>query len=267
MLATVVAAAAGYAISTSQSAVYQAEGSVLLSDPRGTAVLTDPFTAYIDQGRYVANEAEVFTSRPVAVRASELLGGDPDANARLRLAISDAKAARMPKDTIERTIKKATGELEGVSYEEIRYEGYGVGGAAVIVDCLSDNRNRTAADVRHAFSKYGGNLGSDGSVSFLFDHCGVISYPAGCDEDAIMEAALEAGAEDVVTNDDGSVDARDVLLASRAVLGLSPLSGPQKARGNVAPLVNGQPQSLPDDAFTLADLLLIQSKALAVLNF
>ena len=159
------------------------------------------------KGAQDKKRGKIFTRliREIAV-ASGMGGGDPAANPRLRLAIDKARAENLPKDTIERAIKRGSGEIEGEAYAEIRYEGYGVGGAAVIVDCLSDNRNRTAADVRHAFSKYGGNLGSDGSVSFLFDHCGVISYPAGCDEDAIMEAALEAGAEDVVPNEDGTVD-------------------------------------------------------------
>ena len=112
----------------------------------------------------------------------------------------------MPKDTIERAIKRGSGELEGVNYEEIRYEGYGINGAAVIVDCMTDNRTRTVADVRHAFSKYGGNLGTDGSVAFLFKHCGQIVFAPGTDEDKVMEAAIDAGAEDVVTNDDGSIE-------------------------------------------------------------
>ncbi|MBT8445335.1 MAG: YebC/PmpR family DNA-binding transcriptional regulator [Gammaproteobacteria bacterium] len=139
----------------------------------------------------------------VAARAG---GGDPDANPRLRLAIDKAKAQSMPKDNIERAVKRGSGQMDGDDYEEILYEGYGPGGVAVMVDCLTDNRNRTVADVRHAFAKFGGNLGADGSVAYLFNNVGLISYPAGVDEDAIMEAAIEAGAEDVVANDDGSVD-------------------------------------------------------------
>ena len=159
------------------------------------------------KGAQDKKRGKIFTRliREVTVAAG-MGGGDPNANPRLRLAIDKARAENLPKDTIERAIKRGSGEIDGEAYEEIRYEGYGVGGAAVIVDCLSDNRNRTAADVRHAFSKYGGNLGSDGSVAFLFDHCGVISFPDGCDEDAIMECALEAGAEDVVNNEDGTID-------------------------------------------------------------
>ena len=133
-------------------------------------------------------------------------GGDPNFNPRLRMAIEKAKAVNMPKDKIENAIKKGTGELEGVSYEEIRYEGYGIGGAAVMVDCLTDNRTRTVAEVRHAFSKYGGNMGTDGCVAFMFKHCGQFIYAPGTDEATLMDAAIEAGAEDVATNDDGSIE-------------------------------------------------------------
>ena len=133
-------------------------------------------------------------------------GADPSMNPRLRLAIDKATANNMPKDTIERAAKRGAGELEGVAYEEIRYEGYGINGAAVIVDCMTDNRTRTVADVRHAFSKYGGNLGTDGSVAFLFKHCGQLVFAPGTDEDKLMEAALDAGADDVVANDDGSLE-------------------------------------------------------------
>ncbi|MDZ3824578.1 MAG: YebC/PmpR family DNA-binding transcriptional regulator [Pseudoxanthomonas sp.] len=139
--------------------------------------------------------------------AARMGGGDPAMNPRLRLAMDKATAASMPKDNIERAIKKATGELEGVSYEETRFEGYAPGGVAVIVDCLTDNRNRTVADVRHAFSKHGGNLGTDGSVAFMFRKLGVLSFAPGCSEDAVMEAALEAGADDVVVfPEDGSIE-------------------------------------------------------------
>jgi YebC/PmpR family DNA-binding regulatory protein len=138
--------------------------------------------------------------------AARMGGGDIDANPRLRLAVDKAKAQSMPKDNIERAIKRGSGEIEGEDYEEIRYEGYGPGGAAVMVDCLTDNRNRTVADVRHAFSKYGGNLGADGSVAYLFNHCGQLLYPPGSDEDAITEAAIEAAAEDVVVADDHSIE-------------------------------------------------------------
>ena len=133
-------------------------------------------------------------------------GGDPNFNPRLRLAIDKAKADNMPADNIERAVKRGTGELEGVSYEEVRYEGYGIGGAAVMVDCLTDNKTRTVADVRHAFSKYGGNLGTDGSVAFQFKHCGQIILAPGTDEDKVMEVVLEAGAEDVIHNEDDSIE-------------------------------------------------------------
>lgn len=138
--------------------------------------------------------------------AAKMGGGDPDANPRLRLAIDKAKAQSMPKDNIERAVKRGSGETDGADYQEIRYEGYGPGGTAVMVDCLTDNRNRTVAEVRHAFTKYGGNLGADGSVNYLFNHVGQLLYPVGSDEDRIMEAAIEAGAEDVVVDADGSIE-------------------------------------------------------------
>ncbi|MCI4440210.1 YebC/PmpR family DNA-binding regulatory protein [Tibeticola sediminis] len=133
-------------------------------------------------------------------------GGDPSANPRLRMAIEKAKAANMPADTIKRNIDKATGNLEGVNYEEIRYEGYGIGGAAIILDTMTDNRVRTVAEVRHAFSKYGGNLGTEGSVAFQFKHCGQLIFAPGTSEDKVMEVALEAGAEDVITDEEGAIE-------------------------------------------------------------
>jgi YebC/PmpR family DNA-binding regulatory protein len=133
-------------------------------------------------------------------------GGDASANPRLRLAIDKAKAVNLPADTVKRNIDKATGNLEGVNYEEIRYEGYGIGGAALIVDCMTDNRVRTVAEVRHAFSKYGGNLGTEGSVAFQFTHCGQFVFAPGASEDKLMEVTLEAGADDVVVGDDGSIE-------------------------------------------------------------
>src|SRR6476469_1706367 len=154
-----------------------------------------------------AKRGKVFTRliKEITV-AARLGGGDPSANPRLRLAMDKAMDQNMPKDTIERAIKRGSGGLEGVSYEEIRYEGYGINGAAVIVDCITDNRTTTVADVRHAFSKYGGNLGTDGSVAFLFRHCGQIVFPPGTSEDRVMEAAIDAGAEDVITNEDKSIE-------------------------------------------------------------
>ena len=133
-------------------------------------------------------------------------GGDPAANPRLRLAIEKAKAANMPADTVKRNIDKATGNLEGVTYEEIRYEGYGIGGAAIIVDTMTDNRVRTVAEVRHAFSKHGGNMGTEGSVAFQFKHCGQLIFAPGTSEDKVMEVALEAGAEDVITDEEGAIE-------------------------------------------------------------
>lgn len=159
------------------------------------------------KGRQDAKRGKIFTRliKEITV-AAKLGGGDPAINPRLRMAIEKAKAESMPKDNIENAVKRGSGQLEGVNYEEIRYEGYGISGAAVMVDCLTDNRQRTVADVRHAFSKYGGNLGTDGSVAFLFKHCGTLLFAPGADEDKVMEAALEAGADDVITNDDGSIE-------------------------------------------------------------
>ncbi|MGV6826127.1 MAG: YebC/PmpR family DNA-binding transcriptional regulator [bacterium] len=143
--------------------------------------------------------------REVTVAAKQG-GGEIETNPRLRLAVEKAQGANMPKDTIDRAVKRGAGGAEGEDYEEIRYEGYGPGGTALIVDCLTDNRNRTASEVRHAFTKHGGNLGTDGSVAYMFSKKGICSYAPGADEDALMEAALEAGADDVVTNDDTSID-------------------------------------------------------------
>jgi YebC/PmpR family DNA-binding regulatory protein len=159
------------------------------------------------KGKQDAKRGKLFTKliREVTVSA-RMGGGDPDANPRLRAAIDSAKSQSMPKDTIERAVKRGAGGDEGDNLDEIRYEGYGPGGVAVMVDCMTDNRNRTVAEVRHAFSKSGGNLGTDGSVAYLFNKVGLISYPSDMDEDALMEAALEAGAEDIVTNQDGSID-------------------------------------------------------------
>jgi len=154
-----------------------------------------------------AKRGKVFTRliKEITV-AARLGGGDAGINPRLRLAIDKARDQNMPKDTIENAIKRGSGQLEGVNYEEIRYEGYGIGGAAVIVDCMTDNRTRTVADVRHAFAKHGGNLGTDGSVAFLFKHCGQLVLAPGADENKVMELAIDAGAEDVVTHDDGSIE-------------------------------------------------------------
>jgi len=154
-----------------------------------------------------AKRGKIFTqiNRILSVAAREG-GGDPDSNPALRLAIEKANAVNMPKDNIERAIKKATGDLDGVTYEELKYEGYAPGGVAVLVECLTDNRNRTVAEVRHTFTKYGGNLGTDGSVAYLFSKIGVLNFAPGTSEDDVMEVALDAGADDIVTGDDGSIE-------------------------------------------------------------
>jgi YebC/PmpR family DNA-binding regulatory protein len=159
------------------------------------------------KGRQDEKRGRVFSrlAKEITV-AARMGGGDASFNPRLRLAVDKAKGVNMPADNIDRAVKKGTGELEGVTYEEIRYEGYGIGGAAVMVDCLTDNKTRTVADVRHAFNKYGGNMGTDGCVAFQFKHCGQMLFAPGTSEDALMEAALEAGADDVATNDDGSIE-------------------------------------------------------------
>ena len=159
------------------------------------------------KGRQDEKRGKVWTRiiREITVAARQG-GGDTSMNPRLRLAIEKAKAANMPADTVKKNVDKATGALEGVHYEEIRYEGYGIGGAAIIVDCMTDNRVRTVAEVRHAFSKYGGNLGTEGSVAFQFKHCGQLVFAPGTSEEKLMEVALEAGADDVIAGEDGSVE-------------------------------------------------------------
>ena len=159
------------------------------------------------KGAQDAKRGKLFTKliREITV-AARMGGGDPDSNPRLRSAIDKGLTNNMKKDTIENAIKRGTGDLEGVNYEEVRYEGYGTAGVAILVDCMTDNRNRTVSEVRHAFSKYNGNLGTDGSVAYLFSKLGFIGYPEGSDEELIMDVALEAGAEDVVTDDDGTIE-------------------------------------------------------------
>ena len=185
------------------------------------------------EGRKNAEDArrgKIFTKiiREISV-AARAGGGDPGGNPRLRSAIDKALSANMSKDVIERAVKKATGELEGVEYEEIRYEGYAPGGIAVIVDCLTDNRVRTVADVRHAFGKFGGNLGTEGSVAFMFHKVGVLSYAAGADEEKVTDAAIEAGTDDIVVYpEDGAIDvitspeAFDAVKAAMQAAGLEP---------------------------------------------
>ena len=181
------------------------------------------------KGRQDEKRGKVWTRiiREIVVAARQG-GGDLNMNPRLRLAVEKAKASNMPADTIKKNIDKATGNLEGVNYEEIRYEGYGIGGAAIIVDCMTDNRVRTVAEVRHAFSKYGGNLGTEGSVAFQFKHVGQFVFAPGTSEDKVMEAALEAGADDVLTDDDGAIEvlcappAFEAVKAALEAAGLKP---------------------------------------------
>ena len=159
------------------------------------------------KGKQDAKRGKIFTRliREITV-AARLGDSDPASNPRLRLAMEKAYEHNMPKDNVERAIKRGSGELEGVEYMELRYEGYGINGAAVMVDCMTDNKTRTVADVRHAFAKYGGNLGTDGSVAFLFKHCGQMIFAPGTDENALMEVALDSGAEDIINNEDGSLE-------------------------------------------------------------
>lgn len=181
------------------------------------------------KGRQDEKRGKVWTRviREITVAARQG-GGDLAMNPRLRLAVEKAKAANMPADTVKKNIDKATGNLEGISYEEIRYEGYGIGGAAIIVDCMTDNRVRTVAEVRHAFSKYGGNMGTEGSVAFQFKHVGQFVFAPGTSEDKVMEAALEAGADDVVTDADGAIEVLceapqfETLKAALDAAGLAP---------------------------------------------
>jgi len=182
-------------------------------------------------------------------------GGDPSANPRLRLAIDKAKAVNLPADTVKRNIDKATGNLEGVSYEEIRYEGYGIGGAAVIVDCMTDNRVRTVAEVRHAFSKYGGNLGTEGSVAFQFKHCGQFVFAPGTSEDKVMEVALEAGAEDVVTGEDGSIEVISAPADFEAVQAALSQAGLKAEVAEVTMRAENPVEVTGDDAVRMQKLL------------
>ncbi len=208
------------------------------------------------KGRQDAKRGKIFTRliKEITV-AAKMGGGDPSINPRLRLAIEKAKAESMPKDNIENAVKRGSGQLEGVNYEEIRYEGYGLNGAAVMVDCLTDNRQRTVADVRHAFSKFGGNLGTDGSVAFLFKHCGTLLFAPGADEDRIMEAALEAGAEDVVTNDDGSIEVITAPNDFAAVKEALEAAGLKAEVGEVTMKAENEVVFTGDDAVKMQKLL------------
>ena len=208
------------------------------------------------KGRQDEKRGRVFSKliKEVTV-AARMGGGDPNFNPRLRLAVDKAKGENMPSDNIDRAIKRGTGELEGVSYEEARYEGYGIGGAAVMVDCLTDNKTRTVADVRHAFSKHGGNMGTDGCVAFQFKHCGQLMFAPGTDEDALMEAALEAGAEDVLTHDDGSIE---VITAPYEYTGIKEAlekSGFKAEFGEVSMKPENETEVAGDDAVKMQKLL------------
>lgn len=209
------------------------------------------------KGRQDAKRGKIFTRliKEITV-AARMGGGDVATNPRLRMAVDKAKAESMPKDNIENAIKRGSGTLEGVNYEEMRYEGYGISGAAVMVDCLTDNKQRTVADVRHAFSKYGGNLGTDGSVAYMFRHCGVILFEPGASEDKVMEVALEAGAEDVISDpDDGSIEVItqpndfETVKAALEAAGLKPAHGEVTMRASTETVLTG------DDAARMQKLL------------
>ena len=208
------------------------------------------------KGRQDEKRGKVWTRviREIMV-AARTGGGDLGINPRLRLAVDKAKAANMPADTIKRNIDKATGNLEGVSYEEIRYEGYGIGGAAIIVDTMTDNRVRTVAEVRHAFSKYGGNLGTEGSVAFQFKHCGQIIFAPGTNEDKVMEVALEAGAEDVITDDDGAIEVLTAYADFEAVKHALEASGLKPEVAEVTMRPENTIELAGDDAMKMQKIL------------
>ncbi len=203
-----------------------------------------------------AKRGKIFTRliKEITV-AAKLGGGDLSCNPRLRLAVDKAYENNMPKENVERAIKRGTGDLEGVVYEELRYEGYGPAGVAVMVDCMTDNKTRTVADVRHAFSKHGGNLGTDGSVAFLFKHCGQMLFAPGTDEDKLMEAALEAGAEDVVTNDDGSIEVITGPYEFTAVKEALVKAGFQPELGEVTMKPSSENELAGDDAVKMRKML------------
>ena len=208
------------------------------------------------KGRQDEKRGKVWTriTREIIVAAREG-GGDIAMNPRLRLAIEKAKAANMPADNIKRNVDKATGNLDGVTYEEIRYEGYGIGGAAIIVDTMTDNRVRTVAEVRHAFSKYGGNMGTEGSVAFQFKHCGQIVFAPGTSEDKVMEVALEAGADDVVVGDDGSIEVLTAPTDFEAVRDALTAAGLQAEIAEVTMRADNPVELAGDDAARMQKLL------------
>ena len=208
------------------------------------------------KGRQDAKRGKIFTKLIKEITVSARLGGgDTAMNPRLRAAVAEAKEENMPSDNITRAIKKGTGELEGVNYEEIRYEGYGINGAAIIIDCLTDNKQRAVMDVRHALSKHGGNLGTDGSVVFMFKHCGSIIFEPGANEDMVMEIALENGAEDVITDEDGSIEVitppADFIAVKEALeaAGLKPVMAEVQMKPNMETIFTG------DDAIKMQKIL------------
>jgi len=208
------------------------------------------------KGRQDAKRGKAFTKliKEITV-AAKMGGGEPNFNPRLRLAIDKAKAESMPKDNIENAIKRGTGQLEGVNYEEVRYEGYGIGGVAVMVDCLTDNKTRTVADVRHAFTKHGGNMGTDGCVGYLFKHCGQLLYAPGTSEDKVVEAAIDAGAEDVVTNEDGSIEVITAPYDFGAVQAALEKAGLKAELGEVTYKPAMETELTGDDALKMQKLL------------
>ncbi len=208
------------------------------------------------KGRQDAKRGKIFTRLIKEITVAARMGGaDVGTNPRLRMAVDKAKSESMPKDNIENAIKRGAGTLEGVNYEEIRYEGYGISGAAVIVDCLTDNRNRAVADVRHAFTKFGGNLGTDGSVAFMFKHCGSLLFAPGTNEDKVMEVALEAGAEDIINNDDGSIEVITTPADFSAVKEALEASGLEAVLAEVTMKADNETVFTGDDAVKMQKLL------------
>jgi len=208
------------------------------------------------KGRQDAKRGKIFTRLIKEITVAARMGGaDVGTNPRLRMAVDKAKGESMPKDNIENAIKRGAGTLEGVNYEEIRYEGYGISGAAVIVDCLTDNRNRAVADVRHAFTKFGGNLGTDGSVAFMFKHCGSLLFAPGTNEDQVMEAALEAGAEDIINNDDGSIEVITTPADFSAVKDALEVAGLNAVLAEVTMKADNETVFTGDDAVKMQKLL------------
>jgi len=203
-----------------------------------------------------SKRGKIFTRLIKEITVAARIGGnDAGSNPRLRLAVDKAFDQNMPKDTVERAIKRGSGDLEGVNYEEMRYEGYGINGAAVMVDALTDNKTRTVADVRHAFTKFGGNLGTDGSVAFLFTHCGQMIFPPGTDEDRLMEAALEAGADDVVSNEDGSIEVVTPPYEFSAIKAALEKAGFKAEFGEVTMKPQNETEFTGDDAARMQKLL------------